>query len=298
MRPGFAGLVGIAVMFVAPVARADEPNFTRQSDVIYARKFGTALTMDVFTPKAKPNGAGIVMVVSGGYFSSHDAIAPAFYQPLLDRGYTIFAVVHGSQPRFTLPEITADLNRAVRFIRYHAADYQVDPNRLGACGASAGGPGNPSASDPVDRESSKVQAVGCFFPPTDWLNFGAPGKEMVRTTDHARAFRPTFDYKQVDPATNLWVSITDLEKLRQIARDHSPATHVTPDDAPSLLIHGDADTLVPIQQSQTLVEKFKGAGVDAKLVVRPGAGHGWPTIIGDMKLIADWFDDHLKSPAK
>ena len=98
-----------------------------------------------------------------------------FARPLLDRGYTIFAVVHGSQPRYTVPEIIPDINRAVRFIRYHAKDYGIDPQRIGICGASAGGhlslmigtagsKGKQDTSDPVDRESSRVQAVACFFP--------------------------------------------------------------------------------------------------------------------------------------
>jgi hypothetical protein len=81
---------------------ADDPSYTRKEDVIYGRKFGTALTMDVFTPK-RANGAAVVLVVSGGFFSSHEAISPPFARPLLDRGYTVFAVVHGSQPRYTMP---------------------------------------------------------------------------------------------------------------------------------------------------------------------------------------------------
>src|SRR5580658_10859362 len=122
------GLLG-CVLFAGSSISADEPAFDRKEDVIYARKFGTALTMDVFTPRSKSNGAGIVFAVSGGFRSSHEAINPVYLRPLLDRGYTVFAVVHGSQPRFTVPEIIADMNRAVRFIRYHAKDYGIDKSR-------------------------------------------------------------------------------------------------------------------------------------------------------------------------
>src|SRR6266478_9347604 len=101
---GFSIACGIAW---APAA--DEPGFTRKEDVIYARKYGTALTMDVFTPKKNANGAAIVLVVSGGFSSSHEAIRPALAQPLLNRGYTVFAVVHGSQPRFQVTEIVEDM---------------------------------------------------------------------------------------------------------------------------------------------------------------------------------------------
>jgi acetyl esterase/lipase len=129
-----------ALLLLASSGRAaDGLSFTRQEDVIYGCKYGTALTMDVFRPRGDANGAGIIMVVSGGFFSSHEAINVAFARPLLDRGYTVFAVVHGSQPRYQVPEIIQDMHRAVRFIRYHARDYGIDPERLGITGASAGG---------------------------------------------------------------------------------------------------------------------------------------------------------------
>src|SRR3954470_23061828 len=126
-------------LLAPPGLAAAEPSFRRQEDVIYGRKDGTALTMDVFRPGAEANGAAVVIVVSGGFFSSHEAIAPAFARPLLDRGYTAFTVVHGSQPRYTVPEIIKDVHRAVRFIRHHAQDYAIDPGRIGITGASAGG---------------------------------------------------------------------------------------------------------------------------------------------------------------
>jgi acetyl esterase/lipase len=289
----------------APLARGDEPPFTRREDVIYGRKYGTALTLDVFTPKKGANGAAVVIVVSGGFFSSHEAINPSFARPLLDRGYTVFAVVHGSQPRYTTPEIIKDMNRAVRFIRHHAKEYGVDPGRIGVSGASAGGhlslmlgtagdKGDPAARDPVDRESSRVQAVACFFPPTDFLNYGTPGRELIHAKDHAKTFRPAFDYQELDRETNVWTPITDPNKLREITRAISPIHHVSPDDAPTLIIHGDADTLVPLQQSETFVKRLKEAGVETRLVVKTGAGHGWLTMGQDMTTLADWFDAQLK----
>ena len=134
----FSTVVALA-LFSSPAGRAqDKPQFTRTEDVIYARKFGTALTLDVFQP-ARPNGAGIIAVMSGGWFSGHDSIKAANFAPYLERGYTVFAVVHGSQPRFIIPEITQDMHRAVRFIRHHASKYGIDPNKLGVTGGSAGG---------------------------------------------------------------------------------------------------------------------------------------------------------------
>ena len=137
-----------------------------------------------------------------------------------------------------------------------------------------------------------------LLPPTDWLNFGGLGKEFIRAEDHGKPFRPAFEHKELDKETNLHVRVADPEKLRAIAREISPVTHVSPDDPPTLIIHGDADQLVPLQQSELMVEKLKAAGVEAKLIIKPGAGHGWPTIPLDMKTIADWFDSHLKAPSK
>jgi acetyl esterase/lipase len=292
-----------------PVAdRADDgPNYTRTQDVIYGRKAGLALTMDVFVPK-KPNGVGIISVVSGGWFSRPEAINAAFYQEFLNRGYTVFAVVHGSQPKFTIPEIAEDMHRAVRFIRSNARKYDIDPDRIGITGASAGGhlslligtsgcDGDPKAKDPVDRASSRVQAVACFFPPTDFLNYGEKGREMIN-----RSFRPPFtaavDYHEFDKDKALYIPVTDKAKLREISKQVSPITHVSARSAPSLLIHGDEDTLVPLQQSEVMVARLKEAGVPAELIVKKGADHGWPTILSDLGTFADWFDKHLRKVEK
>ncbi|HTU25650.1 MAG TPA: alpha/beta hydrolase, partial [Pirellulales bacterium] len=132
-------LAGARPELLSP-ACADEPTYTRQSDLVYKRKFGTALTMDVFAPRVKANGRGVIYIVSGGWFSSHDinGLVPVF-TPLIGRGYTVFAVVHGSQPKYTIPEIVDDIERAVRFVRVHADDYHIDPDYIGIYGFSAGG---------------------------------------------------------------------------------------------------------------------------------------------------------------
>jgi acetyl esterase/lipase len=267
-------------------------NFKRTEDVIYGRKFGTALTLDVFQPE-KPNGAGIISLVSGGWFSAHEAINPVSFRPLLARGYTVFAVVHGSQPRFIVTEIEPDIHRAVRFIRLNAAKYGVDPNRLGLTGGSAGGhlsltmatqgsQGKPDAKDPVDRETSEVGCVACFFPPTDFLNWGEPGEDAVGVgvlKNFKSAFGPMSD---------------TAEGRQKLGREISPIYYVHSNMPPILIIHGDADKLVPIYQSQTFVKRCEEVGSPIKLIVREGKLHGWPDMAKDMELFADWFDEHLR----
>ena len=204
-----------------------------------------------------------------------------------------------------IPEIVADMNRAVRFIRSHASEYHIDPNRIGITGGSAGGhlslmqgtagdQGNPEARDPVDRVSSRVQAVACFFPPTDFLNYGKPGENALGR-GILKGFKPPFDFHEQDPQTKVFRPITDEAKIEEIGRRISPAYHVSADDPPILILHGDADQLVPIQQTELFLEQLKKAGGRGKLVVKKGASHGWPDILKDMAIFADWFDEHLGS---
>ncbi|HAB17900.1 MAG TPA: alpha/beta hydrolase [Verrucomicrobiota bacterium] len=287
--------LAVAVLSFVQVflAWAADPPLTR-TEVIYGRKFGTALTLDVLQPKST-NGYGVIAIISGGFFSSHDAINPGFLKALLDRGYTVFAVVHGSQPRFIIPEIIEDLHRSVRWIRHHAAEYGVDPNHLGVIGGSAGGhlsltlatqgkPGPADAKDPVDRESSAVQAVACFFPPTDYLNWREQGDDAVGV-GVLKDFQPAFGPR------------SGSEESRAVyGKEISPLYFVTSAVPPTLIIHGEADKLVPIYQAELFVQKCQEAGVKApiKLDRRPGKDHGWPGMDQDVVLFADWFDENLR----
>ena len=275
------------------------------ADVIYGRKAGMALTLDVFTPSQK-NGAGVIFLVSGGWASSYDDptmvhVAVENYETYLRRGYTVFAVVHGSMPRFNVPDIILDVQRAVRFIRHNAAEFGVDPNRLGVLGSSSGGhlalmiatqggPGPASATDPVDHESSAVQAVAVFFPPTDFLNWGAPGVDGVGRGP-------------LSPLFAAFGSLSDTDLGRQIVgKMISPIYYVTPKLPPVLIVHGDADVVVPLQQSESFAAKAKEVGAPmVKIIVRKGKGHGWPDFWKskeDIDAFADWFDNYIGGAAK
>ncbi len=287
-----AALTAIVAVGLQSRGSGQAPSSSHIVDVVYGHKMGVALTMDVFKPE-KPNGIGVVWMVSGGWVSNHNSINPAIAKVFTSKGQTVFQVVHGSQPKFTLQEIVQDINRAVRFIRTHAANYGVDPNRLGISGGSAGGhlslmmgaygsDGNPEAKDGVDRASSRVQAVACFYPPTDFLNYGEAGKSAMKI--------PTLkSYWHVFGVTEQ----TSSEESEKIARSLSPLYGITIRMPPTLLIHGDADTLVPIQQSNVVIKKLEELKVPCKLVVRPGKGHGWPELLKDGELLADWFDKYL-----
>src|SRR5262249_57644381 len=123
------------------------------------------------------------------------------------------------------------------------------------------------------------------------------GAEKVHATDHAPPYRAAFDYRELDKQSMLWVPITDLKRLKDITRQISPIAHVSPDDPPTLIIHGNEDRLVPLQQSERIVEEFKKAGVETNLVIKKGAGHGWPGLDKDLIELSNWFDRDLKKPA-
>jgi len=282
------------------LAQTDEP-VRRTEDVVYSRKFGMALTMDVFQP-SKPNGCGLLFLVNGGWLSSKSTplmvtIRPDDYRVFLSRGYTVFAVVTSSQPRFTISEEIEDVLRAVRFVRHNAAQYGVRPHRLGVMGSSSGGhltlsiatrggPGIADAADPVDRDSSSVQAAACFFPPTDFSNYGSPGVNGAG----------------IGPLASLQVAFGPLaltaEGRDKLGRELSPINYVTGKLPPTLIIHGDQDEAVPLQQSQSFVAKARAAGApQVELIIRPGKGHGWGDFwrsAEDINAFADWFDRHLK----
>jgi dipeptidyl aminopeptidase/acylaminoacyl peptidase len=146
-------------------------------------------------------------------------------------------------------------------VRLNAKRFGVDPQRLGVTGASSGGhlslmlgaagdDGDPKAADEVLRTSDRVAAVVAYCPPTD-----------IRPWT-----KPSSSYYKNYPALQF-----DTAK----AGDYSPRLLASRDDAATLLIHGDADTLVPLEHSQAMLAELKRNGVDAELLVLKGASHGF-----------------------
>ena len=285
------GLVACAGSLVAAAWVYFHPSCQWQRSVVYGERHGEPLTLDVVTPSA-PNGLGIVFLVSGGWKSSPDAFRPWLAAPLLRHGYTVFAVSHVRQPRATVDEIVADVARGVRFIRGHAAEYHIDPDRIGAIGGSSGGHlalmlatrGGPVAAASDDASagvSSAVQAAAVFCPVTDLADLSG-STEDPGDGGPPRSFRQAFAQEPVD-----------MTRWRVTARELSPLSHVTADLPPILIHHGDRDPLVPLAQSRRFHERAAALGRDVTLTEVAGAGHAWLALPWHIERSAAWFDDRL-----
>ena len=290
--------VALSILAAAISAFAADP--TVQSNVVYGMYSGTALLMDVHRP-VNGNGYGIIHVSGSGWTAPMAYSAPAlksngqslqYAKPLVDAGYVVFAVNHRSVPRFHYPAAVEDVQRAVRFIRKNAASYGITPDRIGASGGSSGGhlvsmlgtlegKGNPDDPDPVERESARVQCVVARAAPTNFFlmsNAGLAFLGMRAPAGTGPNATKTVEYRTY--------------------REASPLYHVSSDDPPFLLMHGDKDESVPFAQSEEMEKALKGAGVSVKLLRVEGAAHGPtfpgaknpPDYLGEM---VAWFNRYL-----
>lgn len=276
----------LALCFIAGCAQAQDTSVI--ADQIYMKSGGAAFTLDVFKAP-KVGSPAVIWLVSGGWFSKHQDINPALAKAFNDAGITLVQVVHGSQPKYQLAEIVPMIRRAVRYVHANATRFGIDGNKIGISGASAGGhlslmaagmgdDGDPNAQDPVEKASSKVNAVGVFFPPTDFLNWGRPNYVPL---DNAlmSVFLPAFGVNAQTPK----------EKLPEVARTFSPILKITASFPPTMLIHGDKDMLVPIQQSQSFDAALAKVGVDHTFITVPGGGHDQKTVEPGLPKLIEWF---------
>ena len=286
----------LLALAAATLTTAAEP-FTVESNVVYGMYSGSALLLDVYKP-TNPKGYGVVHISGSGWTAPMAYSAPElktndqsllYAKALASKGYTVFCINHRALPRFRYPAPVEDAQRAVRFVRHNAARFGIRADRIGASGGSSGGhlvsmlglldgKGNPLDPDPVERESSKVQCVVARAAPTNFFK-GNNGRFLTGID------RPA---PEVSPATAEY----------KLYFEASPVSHLTPDDPPFLLMHGDQDEQVDFAQSEDFAAKLKAAGVAVKLLRMAGGGHGAtfpgavspPDYLGEM---SRWFDERL-----
>ena len=283
-----------SICAMAQTCRADDP--LQKQNIVYAESHGVGLVMDIFTPVGPKNGLAIVDVISGAWDSSRGKIRDhqraQFFSTLCGRGYTVFAIRPGSISKFTIPEMVDHLEKGIVWVKQHADEYGIDIARIGLTGASAGGHlasllavKNLSSDVRSGTDVASVKAVGVFFPPTDLLQFGKQDASTGEVTAIAR--RVAFP-QGTDELTENQVR----EKLTEI----SPARQVTTEAPPFLLIHGTADEVVPLEQSEKLLRALQEQGVSAELILKEGGGHPWLTIHEEVAVLANWFDKQLGNP--
>ncbi|MGE0609678.1 MAG: alpha/beta hydrolase family protein [Pirellulales bacterium] len=271
--------------WTGPQSRAaDEPRI--EADVVYGHKDGLALTFDVIRP-AKPNGSAVLFLQSGGWYSTwmEPRLLVPVAQPFLDKGITMLIVRHGSAPKYTVPEAIEDVRRAVRVVRMRAKEWDLDPNRLGVLGGSAGGhltlmlattgdDGDAASKDPVLRHGSRIAAGVALYPPTDLRKWTTDPPAAIKAIP---GLRPPLAFDAAKEA------------------DCSPLLKVTERTAPVLMIHGDKDELVPISHSEQILEVLEKAQVPCRLLTMKGAGHSFTAkdnaIAGPAML--EWFVKYL-----
>lgn len=266
-QPGQPAPKATAVL-ASPANRPSRTPVKPQSDLTYCTSpEGVALKMDLYPPTGSPQDGptpAVVYVHGGGWMQGdkNEGSGAGIY-PLLQRsGFLVAAINYRLAPQYKFPAQIIDVKCAVRYLRANAAAYNIDPQRIGAVGGSAGGHlvallGVTTAEAGWDTgeyadQSSRVQAVVDMFGPTDLTQLPLTanrglGKEVFGLTGRN------------DP----------------LLLAYSPVTYITPDDPPFLILHGDQDELVPLQQSQILYERLQAAGVPAELVVVKNAMHAF-----------------------
>jgi acetyl esterase/lipase len=271
-----------------------------ERNVVYGMYSGAALLLDVYRP-AKPNGFGIVFVAGSGFHADpeygagplKDTQIDLWGPPLIAAGYTVFAINHRGAPRFHFPAAIEDVQRAIRFVRVHAPDYGIDGAHLGGLGGSSGGnlialaalraaAGIQDDPDVVNRQPATLQAIVLRAAVTDLRNMPtAEGANFVVA------------YMEAPPG--------NAAAVRALYDAASPVTQVRANPPPTLLIHGDADPLVPYQQSVAMEAALRQAGAPTKFITVPGGVHGadfgggthpaWPDYYAET---ARWFDKYLR----
>lgn len=227
-----------------------------RTDIEFAKVADISLTLDAYVPE-KNGSFPAVIVVHGGGFTAGDkqTFVKPLFDPLTRAGFTWFTINYRLAPEHRFPAAIEDLERAIQYVRSHAKEYKVDPERIALMGESAGGH-LVSFVGAQNKSSARVAAVVSFYGPHD---FEARARANGQLSESVRAF----------------LGLTELnESAYRVLREASPVTYVKKGMPPFLLIHGTEDPLVPYQQSVAMCAKMKLAGNVCEVFTVQGAAHG------------------------
>ena len=305
------GVLTVLVFLISNNLFAQEVVPYTQQEVIYGRKDGMALTMVVLQP-AKTNGRAVISLVSGGFKSSYNWISlnysypqqPNYLKwafPYLNEGYTVFLTMHSSAPRYAIPNMLKDIQRAIQYVRYNAATYHIDANYISITGHSAGGYfsllaglsndiKDQQSKDSISKMSSKVQAVIALCSPTNFF------KPDAGTSSQKSILGGAFNYTKIDTSTNIYMPIENNAERRSIDSLISPLQIFTKNAPPVYLIFGGSDKWVSVKSAQPFIEKYKSEGLECSFVVKDGEEHDLKGLSkDDFKNVFIWLDKIFKN---
>jgi len=273
---------------------ADSTSVKSFKDMVYAKHGDLSMKLDLYVPE---QGDGpfplIVWIHGGGWIGGDKNDCPPLNLGYCQNGYAAASLSYRFSNVAPFPAQLEDIKAAIRWLKAHAGEYKLDPNRIGVWGASAGGhlvcllgvTGKTKQFDVGDHldQTSEVQAVCNFFGPTDILT-GLDG---------------------LDPNTDLIKSLVNMytgllggpiREKQDVAKLASPTTYVDEHAAVFMHVHGTADLLVPVEQAEKLHDKLRQANVSSRLFLLPQAGHGGEDFVSPkmLKEIQTFFDKNLK----
>lgn len=255
-------------------------------DIAYVADGHERQKLDLYLPAKADGPTPLVIWIHGGAWRAGDKRGgPAL--ALLEKGYAVASINYRLSQHAIMPAQIEDCKAAIRFLRSRAKEYNLNADRFGVWGSSAGGHlvalvgtsgdvktlegklGNPD-------HSSRVQCVVDWFGPTDFTKMGG-GHD-----------RPNAPESQLIGGS--------VQQHKQAASAANPITYVSRDDPPFLIMHGDKDNVVPLNQSELLHDALKAAGVEVTLEVLKGAGHGGPQFTSpeSRQQIEAFFAKHLQ----
>jgi acetyl esterase/lipase len=313
----------IFVCLLVPAAVSAQTRIGK--NVIYGMHSGLALLMDVHRPET-PNGLGIIYVYGSGWQAPLGYDAPglkddpggaAWTSSLLRAGYTVFAINHRAAPRFHYPAAIDDVQRAIRYIRHHAMQFEIDGRRLGGVGGSSGAhlvglaamlaaPGLADDADPVNREPATLQAVVLRAAPIDLtqMRSGSAHLPMAVFMNALPPGRPAASPPPPAGASASRFEVANAPANLKAYTAASPLAHVAASSPPVLLLHGDADEAVPFQQAVAMEAALRAVNVPTKLVRLPGGNHGasfqiegrpHPALPNALDEMVRWLNQYLKA---
>ena len=283
------------------------PQVRAISDITYAQYFDwpkSFLKMDILQPESKEKLPAVVFVTGGGFTASPKENYLQQRVHLAEHGYFVASVEYRVIPNGMFPDPVVDVKAALRYLRAHARDFNIDPNRMAVMGESAGGylaamvgtSNGYKAFDQGDNldQSSDVQAAIDIYGLSDLSKVAADfSKEEQQRHASPAALQALF----INGTSFSDKGGGSVQATPSTVKAANPVTYISPKTAPFLLLHGDKDQVVSPSQTELLYNALQEKGIPAQRYVVEGAGHAdhyWAQPEVEQVILA-FLDKNLKN---